>query len=131
MTTYLLDSNVLIALTTADHVHHDAAWRWFERTAPDVATCPITEGALVRHQVRNGVSASQAVAYLDMVRQNRWHHFWADDVGFDAPMLTGVIGHRQVVDAYLVELAARHDGELATFDRGLAALRGEVTLIES
>lgn len=131
MTTYLLDSNALIALTTADHVHHDAAWRWFELTAPDVATCPITEGALVRHQVRNGVPASQAIVHLDMLRRNHWHHFWADDIGFDASTLTGVIGHRQVTDAYLTALAAKHAGQLATLDRGLATLRPEVTLIES
>lgn len=37
----------------------------------------------------------------------------------------GVIGHRQVTDAYLVALARHHGGRLATLDRGLAALHGE------
>jgi predicted nucleic acid-binding protein len=36
-----------------------------------------------------------------------------------------VIGHRQVTDAYLVALARHHDGRLATFDRGLAALHDD------
>ena len=36
--------------------------------------------------------------------------------------LAGVIGHRQVTDAYLVALARHHHGRLATLDKGLATL---------
>jgi len=32
--------------------------------------------------------------------------------------MTGVIGHRQVTDAYLAALARHHRGQLATFDPG-------------
>ncbi len=39
--------------------------------------------------------------------------------------LLGVIGHRQVTDAYLVALARHHGGRVATLDKGLAALQGE------
>lgn len=39
--------------------------------------------------------------------------------------MAGVIGHRQVTDAYLVALARGHRSRLATFDRGLAALHGD------
>ena len=35
------------------------------------------------------------------------------------------IGHRQVADAYLVALARKHHGHVATLDRGLAALHAD------
>jgi predicted nucleic acid-binding protein len=38
-----------------------------------------------------------------------------------------VIGHRQVTDAYLAHLARSRTGRLATFDRGLAEMRDDVT----
>lgn len=130
MTVHLFDSNVLIAFTTAEHVHHDLVWEWFGPPEPQVATCPITEGALLRYQIRGGNSASRALAYLDMIRTNPWHEFWPDDLPYSAPMLDRVIGHRQVTDAYLVALADHHDGRLVTLDRGLAAVHPQVLFLE-
>lgn len=40
--------------------------------------------------------------------------------------MAGVIGHRQVTDAYLAQLARAHDGRLASFDQGLAKLHSDV-----
>jgi predicted nucleic acid-binding protein len=40
--------------------------------------------------------------------------------------LYGVIGHRQVTDAYLAQLARAHGGRLATFDQGFAKLQLDV-----
>ena len=37
--TTLLDSNVLIALSVQEHVHHDAAIAWLVSTDDLVATC--------------------------------------------------------------------------------------------
>jgi len=42
VSTFLADGNVLIALTVADHVHHETAVAWFEGTDASLATCPIT-----------------------------------------------------------------------------------------
>ena len=131
MTVHLFDSNALIALTTADHVHHDLVWEWFGVPEPQVATCPITEGALVRHQLREGGTAFEAAANLEMLRANTWHHFWPDDLPYSGSMLTGVVGHRQVTDSYLVALAAHHEGTLVTLDKGLAALHPEITLLHT
>lgn len=125
MTTFLADGNVLVALTVVDHVHHDVALEWFERAEPDLATCPITEGTLLRFLVREGQAAIDAMAILDAVRSQSWHVFWPDEIRYDAAHLAGVIGHRQVTDAYLVALARHHGGRVATLDRGLAALHGE------
>jgi uncharacterized protein len=129
MTTVLADGNVLIALTIADHVHHTTAIEWFDGSDVGLATCPITEGTLVRFLVREGQSAHHAIAVLEALREQPWHTFWADSLPYRRADLGGVIGHRQVTDAYLVALAAEHGERLATLDRGLAALHGDKVIL--
>ncbi len=120
MTTYLLDANVLIALLVADHEFHDLANRWFATTG-SVAVCPIVEGALVRTIVRAGARASTAIDALVALHAHATVQFWPDDVPYAEVGLRAVRGHKQVTDTYLVALARRHGGTLATFDRSLAA----------
>ena len=67
--TVLLDANVLIALLVDDHVHHEAAESWFTDMAGNFATCPITQGSLMRLLVREGQSA--AAAQRDPRRHDR------------------------------------------------------------
>lgn len=132
MNAYLADGNLLVALTVVDHVHHDAAVGWFERDQPRLATCPITEGTLLRFLLREGAYASDAIGVLEAVRAQDWHEFWPDSVPYERSFLTGVIGHRQITDAYLVALARFHRGRVVTLDRGLAALHGNgVELLDS
>jgi uncharacterized protein len=52
--TILLDANVLIALVVADHGHHDAVETWLAGVTDRFATCPITQGSLVRLLIREG-----------------------------------------------------------------------------
>lgn len=125
MSTFLADGNVLIALTVADHVHHDAAVAWFEGTDVSLATCPITEGTLIRFLLREGQTAHEAISVLEALRAQPWHRFWPDSLPYERTQLGGVLGHRQVTDAYLVALAADHAERLVTFDRGLSALHGD------
>jgi len=54
------------------------------------------------------------------------HEFWPDDAASDAVSFNGVIGHRQVTDAYLAHLARVRGGRLATFDQGLAKLHTDI-----
>lgn len=124
MTAFLADANLLVAMTVVDHVHHEVALGWFERTEAEISTCPITEGALLRFLMRAGTSAAEAVAVLDALRGRSWHSFLPDEIPYDAGCLAGVIGHRQVTDAYLVALARHNERRLATLDKGLAALHG-------
>jgi toxin-antitoxin system PIN domain toxin len=125
--TVLLDANVLIALVVADHVHHDAAESWFVAADDAFATCPITQGSLIRLLVNQGQSAETAVTLLAALTAHPRHEFWSDNKSFEAVPLRGVIGHRQVTDAYLAHLARSRKGRLATFDQGLAKLRDDVT----
>lgn len=125
---HLLDGNVLIALGDADHVHHAATRRWFrQRGDLPFATCPITQGSLLRVllQRRRG-TADDARDILRGFTAHATHRFWTDDLPYEAIRWDGVIGYRQVTDAYLAALARKHGGRLATLDRGLAALHDDV-----
>lgn len=124
--TALLDGSFLIAATFQDHTHNVAADRWLQRSGERYATCPITQGAVVRAAFRQGFTAVDATAILDSIMSGERHDFWVDDIGFGQVRMDGVVGHRQVTDAYLAQLAREHDGRLVTFDRGLAALHSDV-----
>lgn len=119
MTTYLLDANVLIALTVQEHEHHDRAAAWASE-ASSYALCPSVEGALIRFFVRMGESPAVATAVLHAVRTRPGGEFWPDALSYVDVDLSGVRGHRQVTDAYLAGLARSHpDALLATMDEGL------------
>jgi uncharacterized protein len=127
--TALLDANVLIALVVAEHVHHDAAADWMARSDTRFATCPITQGSLVRFLVRMGQTAAAARDVVSAVENAKRHEFWPDGISFADVGFGGVVGHRQVTDAYLAALARSHTGELATLDSGLAHLHGDVAVL--
>ena len=122
----LLDGNVLVALTVLDHVHHEAVVAWFAADAREFATTPMTQGTLLRFLLRAGVDARGAAAILEGVSRHERHVFWPDDTPYDAVTLRGVIGHRQVTDAYLSGRARHRGARVATMDRGLAAAHEDV-----
>ena len=124
--TVLLDGNVLIAMTVAGHVHHDAAARWFAGSTRPHATTPITQGSLIRTVIRLGATAAEGVGLLDALTMAPGHVFWPDAVPYTEAILSRVAGHADVTDAYLAELARYHGGRLATFDRRLAVLHPDV-----
>jgi uncharacterized protein len=129
--TYLLDVNVLIALAWPSHMHHARAHQWFERLSePSWATCPLTQLAFVRISsnpkiIADAVSPRAAVQLLSTIVATSGHVFFADELaivklaGFTRAAL---VGHRQVTDAYLIELAKHHHAKLATLDRGIKDL---------
>lgn len=125
---HLLDANVLIALGDRDHVHHALVRGWFRRHgAQGFATCPITQGALLRLLMnRAALGIDAGLTILRQFAAHPAHHFWPDDLDYGAVRWDGVLGHRQVTDAYLAALARKQRGRLATLDRGLAALHHDV-----
>lgn len=124
----LLDSNVLIALFDGAHMHHAGVRRWFLHHTGGFATCPIVEGALTRWIVRieGAGGTTAAVRELRKLAADPRHQFWPGDLDYASVRWDGVLGHRQVTDAYLAALARKHGGRLATLDRGLAALHDDV-----
>lgn len=131
----LLDVNVLVALFDPDHVHHDLAHDWFaDHRADGWATCAVTENGFVRviSNPRYQPNAPRPSVALDQLRRfcaSGKHQFWADGVSLrDTALfdLANARGHRQVTDVYLLGLAKRMGGRLATFDRSIpiSAVKG-------
>lgn len=123
--TTLLDGNVLVALVVEDHVHHDVAVDWFT-PRKRFATCPITQGTLLRLLIRGGLTGADAANVLTTVTGQKRHEFWPDDISYAKVKMAPIHGHRQVTDAYLAQLAREHGARLATLDSGLAATHGDV-----
>jgi toxin-antitoxin system PIN domain toxin len=131
----LLDVNVLVALFDPDHVHHEAAHRWFgSRRQEGWATCPITENELVRILSNPAYTPSPETrgAIIDRLAEfcaSGGHVFWADEISLRDPGLfawTAPVPHQKLTDVYLLGLARSRTGRLATFDRGIpvAAVAG-------
>lgn len=123
---YLLDVNLLLALSDPMHVFHDAAHRWFAANGSRAwATCPITENAFVRiaSHPRYPNRPGDAGAVLALLRQfcaAEGHQFWTEDVSIrDLVRPEAVITHTQVTDLYLLGLAVHKGGKLATLDQHL------------
>jgi len=128
---YLLDTNVLIALLWPSHAHHDRALKWFARhRSKGWATCPLTEAGFVRIVSnpafsRDAVTPREAAGVLAANTAAKDHQFWPDEMPFvEAATFAAVrlVGHQQVTDAYLLGLALRREGMLATLDERIAAL---------
>lgn len=131
MNSYLLDTNLLIALLWPSHAHHDLAVKWFTRhRSKGWATCPLTEAGFVRIVSnpafsRDAVTPREAIAVLAANTAAKDHAFWPDELPFaQGATFAGVrlIGHQQVTDAYLLGLAIHRGGVLATLDGRIAAL---------
>ena len=125
MTVYLLDVNVLVALSLPTHQHHGDATTWFD-TARDWATCSITEIAYLRlmtnpRVVGYEIAPTQALAALSTMRSLAGHRFVLDDSSLSKPTIdtTRLAGSKQVTDFHLVNLAAVNDMRLASFDGSL------------
>jgi len=127
--TVLLDANVLIALLVDDHVHHAVAESWFAGMSDNFATCPVTQGSSMRLLIREGQSAATARAVLSQTAASPRHEFWPDDVPYTDVPVQGIIGHRQVTDAYLAQLARGRGARLATFDQAMAKLHDDVAAL--
>ena len=127
---YLLDANVLIALATPEHSLNARAAAWF-REGHRFATCPITQGALIRFHLRAGVGATAKSAkfLLEAICALPRHEFWPDDASYLEMPVKGVTGHKHVTGAYLVLLARKHGGSVATMDEALAAVHAGTVLL--
>ena len=131
MKAILLDVHVLIALLWTRHEHHAVAHRWFAGAAEQGwATCTLTQLGFLRIVCNAAFSSeavrpAQATAVLKANLRHPAHQEWKDPWGAAAvlePLADRLVGHRHVTDTYLLGLAAKHDGRLATFDRGLDTL---------
>jgi toxin-antitoxin system PIN domain toxin len=130
--TWLLDGNLLVALRIDTHIHREAAQRWFSRHRYDrFATCPMTQGTLLRVHMQLALDGSVDAAWeaLQEISQHPRHEFWADNFSYLEVPHQLLQGPSQVTDAWLAELARRRKGKLATFDQALVALHRDVAVL--
>ena len=118
----LPDVNVLVALLQPDHVYHDVAHRWFANVKR-FATTPVTEAGFLRIALNPAVMGTRvhladALASLRSIRSDRRADFLPDDSSLVKASidLVGLIGHKQITDLHLVNLAAAHNARLVTLD---------------
>jgi uncharacterized protein len=132
----LLDVNVLIALLWPAHEAHAKAQRWFAENAQQGwATCAMTQAAFVRIVSnpafsRHAVSPRDALVVLSGSLDHPAHRFWTEDISVpDALAQFGprLLGHQPISNAYLLALAIRKNGRLATLDDKLSSLLPDET----
>lgn len=123
---WLLDANMLVALTLSSHLHHRPAHRALAEHRGRWFTTPLTEGALVR-LLLNPVVTGQTftpgavLSILQGLRTDPRWSFLADGSSLADPLidLSVLVGHRQVTDLQLVNLAASAGLVLVSFDVGI------------
>ena len=125
----ILDVNVVIALLDPDHAFHERAHAWWAaHEQAGWATCPMTENGVVRimshpgYSVTTHFTAGELIGRLRTFVEHTDHEFWSDEVSIrDATAIVAdrIHGGRQITDLYLLALAVRHRGRLATFDQSI------------
>lgn len=132
----LLDANALIALLWPPHEHHDAMRHWFRHhAAKGWATTALTQGAFVRIVSQpafagRSIPINETAGLLLRNLAHPQHGLLPLDFGFDAVIDAcsgGLLGHRQITDAWLLTAAIRHNAQLLTFDAGLPQLLADPT----
>ncbi len=125
----LLDVNIIIALLDPDHAFHERSHVWWAANANSGwASCPITENGVVRIMSHPGYSSGarftpgDLISRLELFARQSDHEFWPDDISLrnDAIFAAERLHtSRQITDIYLLALAVKHGGRLATFDQGI------------
>jgi hypothetical protein len=97
------------------------------------ASCPLTQNGFVRivsqQTYRKPLPAAEAVMRLAEQIGQTDHVFWSDDVSITDRTVfdpRNILGPNQITDVYLLALAVKNGGRLATLDRSvpLRAVRG-------
>jgi toxin-antitoxin system PIN domain toxin len=134
---WLFDVNALIALIDSSHIHHDAIHQWFSKHAKrGWATCALTENGAVRILSQSAYpggqrTPTQVLQFLRIFKESNRsvYTFFNNNISltdeslFDTAHLTKAV---QIMDAYLLGLALKHNVRLVTFDRDVPwqAVRG-------
>ena len=127
---YLLDVNVLIALTQSDHTHHQIVTQWFDHLGLDWGMCAFSEAGFLRISTNpkvGNLTFEEASEILVSLVAHSSHRFWpiaASWASVTAPFSGRIFGHRQITDAYLLGLAIQDNGVLVTLDKRIQYLAG-------
>lgn len=127
---YLLDVNVLIALTEEAHVHHQAVTKWFGTPDLHWGLCTFSEAGFLRltaHSKVGRITVAEASAVLAALIRHPGYRYWPITAGWAtlaAPFIERVYGHQQITDAYLLGLAIKENGVLVTLDKAIQFMAG-------
>jgi predicted nucleic acid-binding protein len=118
---------ILVALSSLAFKKRAHAW-WAVHAKSGWASCPIVENGVVRIMSNAGYSQGARFTPGDLISRLRTfaaqtdHAFWPDDVSLrDGKLFAAERIHRsrQLTDLYLLALACKHAGRLATFDQAI------------
>jgi uncharacterized protein len=128
---WLVDGNALLALAIRSHPHHLPSKRWFESLKEIFCTCSVTEGTFLRLHMRLALDESSSLAWstLKQIQADSMHRFIDDGFSYAELATKSIIGQRQVTDAWLAQLARKHQLKLATFDVGLVRSHPDVGIL--
>jgi hypothetical protein len=131
----LADANVLLALLSEQHKHHEIASRWFGNVRTGEAIlCRVVQLALIRLlgnpavMQENAIPASKAWALIAHLMEDERVVFAIEPPGLDSfvPKLLNypVPTNKLVSDAYLAAFSLAGSMRLVTFDQGFKQFRG-------
>jgi toxin-antitoxin system PIN domain toxin len=125
--TALLDVNLLLAMLSPRHSFFRQAGGWFAKNhRSGWASCPLRQAGFVRLYTQRAVtgidiSAQEAMDVLGKNCTPSFHHvFWPQEFSLLAllpEIRRHLIGHKQLIDAILLDLAIRKGGRLVTMDQ--------------
>jgi toxin-antitoxin system PIN domain toxin len=133
----LPDVNVWIALAIAEHIHHEAAQTWLDRSQGAIVFCRITQMGLLRiltnrHALgTDALSPTHAWRVFDAFLRNDRISISEEPLGLDRRWRASTInekhGSNWWTDTYLAAFASAADLTLVTFDIQLAARKNVST----
>jgi uncharacterized protein len=127
---YLLDVNVLVALTEPEHPHHKTVTKWFATSGLDWGLCAFSEAGFLRVSTNPRVgfhSVQESTTVLAELARLPGYRFWPITTGWAnlaAPFGERIFGHQQITDAYLLGLAVKENGVLVTTDKAIKYIAG-------
>lgn len=131
--TFLLDGNVLVAMSLTGHPHHERVHQWLGVLGKNdkIATCPITEGTLLRLHMRFADDSTPAAAWeiLESIQKHPQHVSWVENFSYMEVPNDRLSKQAQVTDAWLAELTHRKKGKIATLDEEFFILHQTVALL--
>jgi len=130
----LPDVNLWVALTVAEHVHHETAVKWVDTVLDDaIAFCRVTQLGFFRLLTNERVmaedvfTAERAWRLVEQIRQDHRITFASEPFDIEPSWRTFTKAHKTGAnfwtDSYLAAFAQAGGHTLVTFDRGFSKYR--------
>jgi hypothetical protein len=135
------DVNVWLALAAPEHIHAQAARRWWEEDAGPIAFCRITQMGFLRLMTTAAamdgkpLTTAEAWGVYDRLFEDDRVVFVPEPADVESTFRESTVGQtaspKLWADAWLLGFARCAEGILVTFDRALAARGARCLLLET